>query len=102
MRWVVFLIVLLNFLIGIMGVAYVASSIAELGLLSGQFSALALWAILTAFCNVCIAYWVAEDGYSIRKLTSRRRIKVKKGKSAEERKELEEEIAEFERLGLRC
>ena len=103
MRWLVFLIVLVNFLIGLIGVAYAFSLVTRLGVLSGEFSALALWAILTAFCNVCMAYWVAEDGDSIRELTSRRRIKVKKGESDEERKKIEEEeIEEFERLELRC
>jgi len=100
------LIVLINFLIGIVGAAYFVSSAARLGALSGEFSTLALWAILTAFCNVCIAYWVAKDGDSIRELAStrsRKRIKVKEVESDEETKRLEkEEIEEFDRLGLTC
>ncbi len=96
MRWMVLIVAILNFAIGLGFSLYGMSLFASSGLLSTFFMIFFLWVVLSAFCNVCVVFWVATDKDSIGAVSSS--AQSTETRLSELAKEVREKFAPLERL----
>ena len=62
MRLFVLLVAIVNFLLSLGFALYGVSIIAQSAIMDPLLMAVFMWAVLSGFCNVCVVYWVAEEG----------------------------------------
>jgi hypothetical protein len=95
-REMVLIVAILNFAIGLGFSLYGMSIFASSGFLNTFFMIFFLWVVLSAFCNVCVVFWVATDKDSIEAESSG--AQNTEMRLSELAKEVREKFALLERL----
>ncbi len=65
LRYLAFIVFLINFIFVLVGAIFAFMSIAQLGEQYSWANLFVIWVILTAFCLVAVSLWVAQDGGDI-------------------------------------
>jgi len=103
LRRIVFWILLVNFVLGLIGLSFLAYELRKVFSPGLGWIAFAAWAILISLCNVCIAYWVAEDEEYNSDYDDTRTMMLEersKTKSEESEPRLRNLITKYEKKGL--